>query len=329
MKPKVFISQFMPAQGVELIRQHCDVDYHDATALSRRDFLDRAREADGLVVFMTDSVDAAMIEECPKLKVIASFGKGFDNIDIGACHRRNIVVTVNIDELTHSTADMAIGLLLAVSRNILPSDRAIRKAEFRGWHPTHFLGNDFHHSRLGIFGLGAIGQAIARRARGFDVKVSYYDPVRKPDSEEKLDLTFMDKDRLLSENDFIILAVGLCAETIRLIGRQELAIIKPGSYLINIGRGSVVDESAVGEALRSGKLRGYAADVFAFEDALSPDKPGYIPDELLTVRDNTVFTSHLGTGTIEARNNLAVSTALQLVSALHGESPAGIVNKLS
>jgi lactate dehydrogenase-like 2-hydroxyacid dehydrogenase len=272
---------------------------------------------------MTDTVDAAIINKCPRLKAIASFGKGFDNIDIEACSRRNIVVTVNIDELTHSTADMAIGLLLALSRNILPSDRSIRNSEFRGWHPTCFLGNDFHHSRLGIVGLGAIGQAIARRAKGFDATVSYHDPVRKPETEEKLGLTFMDKDRLLRENDFIVLAVGLSPATIRLIGRREMEIIKPGSYLINIGRGSLVDEAAVAVALRSGKLRGYAADVFAFEDALNSDRPGYIHDILVADRERTVFTSHLGTGTIEARNNLAVATALQLVSALHGGTPAG------
>lgn len=270
----------MPSQGLELISQHCDVDYHDATVLSRREFLERAREADALVVFMTDTVDADIINQCPKLKVISSFGKGYDNIDIDACAQRNIIVTVNIDELTHSTADMAIGQLLALSRNILPSDRSIRQGNFKGWHPTHFLGNDFHHSRLGIIGLGAIGQAIARRAKGFDVTVSYFDAVRKPDCEKELGVIFMDKDQLLSDNDYIVLAVGLSDQTLHLIGQQEMETIRPGSYLINIGRGSVVDEAAVNAALRTGKLRGYAADVFAFEDTFNTQKPGYIHDDL-------------------------------------------------
>ena len=137
----------------------------------------------------------------------------------------------------------------------------------------------------------------------------------------------MDKDQLLSDNDYIVLAVGLSDQTLHLIGQQEMETIRPGSYLINIGRGSVVDEAAVNAALRTGKLRGYAADVFAFEDTFNTQKPGYIHDGLVADREKTVFTSHLGTGTIEARNRLAVATALQLVSALHGGAPEGIVTK--
>lgn len=331
MKPKVFISQWMPQKGVELIKEYCEIDYHsDVNPLPKEQFIERAKKADALVMFVTDKIDAEIVSKCPKLRIISSFGKGYDNIDVKACSEKDILVIINRESLTNSTADLAIGLILSLCRNILPGDRHIRNREFKGWHPTNLLGRDFHHSKLGIIGLGLIGAAIARRAKGFDVEVSYYDIERKEKLEQDLDIKYCDNlNDLLSQNDFIVVACDLRSENHHLINANTMGYIKPGSYLINISRGSVVDERAVAEALKAGKLSGYAADVFEFEDIPRDTMTPYIQESLLMDLDRTVFTPHIGTGTKEAREQLAVSTAQQLLLALQGKRPAGALNNVT
>ncbi|WNC15467.1 NAD(P)-dependent oxidoreductase [Brevibacillus brevis] len=326
-KPKVFISHWMPAIGVDMIRQHCEVDYYDGTVpLDKREFIARAADADALLVFVPDVIDAEILDHCPKVKVISSFGKGYDNIDVGACSRRGILVTINPDALTDSTADLAIGLLLALSRNILPGDAHVRRKAFAGWHATNLLGKDFHHSTLGIIGMGAIGEAIAARAKGFQTEMWYTDVQRFPEKEEKWGIRYTDLQSLLEQSDFVIVAVNLVPETYHLIGGDQLQRMKPGSCLINISRGSTVDEAAVARSLQAGHLGGYASDVFAFEDPSNPHRPGYIAEELLSRQTDTVFTPHIGTGTLQARDRLAVSSANQLLAALKGDRPTGAVN---
>jgi len=172
LKPVVFITQWMPEEGVEMLKQYCQVTMNEGTdPLPKEEIIRRTGEAHVLLYFVSDHIDEEIIAGCPNLKVAASFGKGYDNLDLEACTRRNICATINPHALTDSTADMAIALILAVSRNILPSDRFVREGNFRGWHPTHFLGHDFHHATLGIIGLGDVGQAVARRAYGFDVRI--------------------------------------------------------------------------------------------------------------------------------------------------------------
>ncbi|BCJ87988.1 NAD(P)-dependent oxidoreductase [Effusibacillus dendaii] len=329
-RPKVFISQWMPPIGVDMIRQYCDVDYYNGTTpLSKQDFISRAKEADALLIFMCDTIDGQIVQSIPNVRVISSFGKGYDNIDVTACTAQNILVTINPDALTDSTADIAIGLILSLARNILPSDSSIRSGKFNGWHATNFLGRDFHHSRLGIIGFGAIGQAIARRAKGFDTEICYYDVVRQTAAEQELGAVYKPLEELLNQSDFLVVAVNLQPDTIHLLSRNELQQVKPGSFLINISRGSIVDEQAVAEALDDGRLQGYAADVFEFEDRMVPQRPSYIPSSLLEMREKTVFTPHIGTGTIEARERLAVSSANQLLAALHGQIPSGAVNRVN
>jgi len=326
MRQKVFISHYMPDIGLEMIRQHFEVDYWCGSALSKTEFIARAKDATALVIFMTDFIDAEIIENCSKLKVISSFGKGYDNIDVAACTRQGILVTNNPDDLTASTADLAIALLLALCRNVVSSDAYIRTGKFGGWHPFHFLGSDFHGKTLGLIGFGAIGQAIARRAKGFDVNLYYYDVERKPEAEHILAVQYAPLAKLLANSNFVIIAVNLCENTRHLLSSKEIASLRPGSYLINISRGSTVDEAAVAEALLSGHLRGYAADVFEFEDQVIKQRPDYINEKLLHCTGQTVFTPHIGTGTVDARQQLSVSTAKQLICALKGEKPTGAIN---
>jgi lactate dehydrogenase-like 2-hydroxyacid dehydrogenase len=328
-KPKVFISHYMPEVGVDMIREHCEIDYYSGTEpLTKSEFIARASQADAVLAFVCDYIDEDIVVQCPRVQVISSFGKGFDNIDVDACTRRNILVTVNPDALTESTADLAIGLLLSVSRNILNGDRHVRGGQFQGWHATHCLGKDFHNSKLGIIGFGAIGQAIARRAKGFDTTIRYYDVVRKDDAEVKIGASYSDMAMLLAESDFIVVAVDLRPDNVHLLGREQLRMMNHGSYLINISRGSIVDEAAIAEALQQGSIQGYAADVFEFEDRIIPDRPEYIGVGLLDLLQQTVFTPHIGTGTLQARDRLAISSATQLLKALQGDLPSGAVNGL-
>lgn len=326
-RPRVFISHWMPEIGLDLLREHFEIDYNNGTeALSKEEFIERAQFADALVIFVADTIDREIIERCPKLRVISSFGKGYDNIDLQACRDANIMITVNPDSLTESTADLAIGLLLALCRNIIPADVHVRKKCFKGWHATNYLGKDFHSSKLGIVGFGAIGRAIAKRAKAFDACISYYDVVRSPEYEKLVGATYAESlEQLLVENDFIILAVDYQPNNYHLINKQQINRIKKGSILVNICRGSVIDENAVCAALQEGNLWGYASDVFEFEDRLIPQRPQYIPDELLLQAERTVFTPHIGTGTVEARERLSLSTARQLIDALGGKVPTGLV----
>lgn len=329
-RPKVFISQWMPEAGIKLIQEYCDVDYNNSIEpIEHQEFIRRAKDAEALVIFVSDTISEEIIKECPKLKVISSFGKGYDNIDMEACNRNNIIVTVNPSSLTDSTADLAIALLLTLCRNIIPSDYHVRTKEFKGWHATNCLGKDFHHSKLGIIGLGTIGKAIAKRAKAFETEISYYDVVRSIDFEKQNGLTYISSiEELLSQNDFIILAVDYQPENYHLIDENRINIMKKDSILINICRGSIVDETAISKALNEGSIWGYASDVFEFEDKLIPEHPKYIPESLLEQREKTVFTPHIGTGTVEAREKLALSTAEQLISAINGEVPTGAVNHL-
>lgn len=176
MRPKVFISHWMPEAGVEIIKEYCDVDYYDETVpLKKEELIERTKDKDALVCFVPDYIDREVIKHCPNVRVISSFGKGYDNIDVKTCTDNNILVLINKQALTESTADLAIGLLLSMSRNILLGDKHVRSGEFTGWHAQNFLGKDFHHGKLGIIGFGEIGKAIAKRATGFDAEISYYE----------------------------------------------------------------------------------------------------------------------------------------------------------
>lgn len=328
-KPKVLVTHWMPSIGIERLKEVCEVEYNGNTeVLCKEELIQRAKHADAALIFVPDTIDREVAESCPNLHVISSFGRGFDNIDVDACSEQGIQVTVNPSALTDSTADLAIGLMLSLSRNIMTADSHVREGKFAGWHATHLLGRDFHHSRIGIIGMGNIGKAIARRAIGFDVEIVYTDVEPLHEKNQIPGMNYVTLPELLAMSDYIVIATNLTKESYRLIGNAQLAQIKPGSFLINIARGSIVDEQAVAEALNTGRLAGYAADVFEFEDPMNPVRPKNIPRDLLVLADKTVFTPHLGTGTIEARERLAISSTDQLLTALRGEVPTGAVNRV-
>jgi lactate dehydrogenase-like 2-hydroxyacid dehydrogenase len=326
-RPRVFVAQWMPAAGVDLLRSQFDLDEAGSLGpLPKAEFLARASCAEALIAFVSDYVGPDVIDRAPSIRMVASFGKGFDNIDVAACTRRGILVTINPEALTESTADLALGLILATRRKIVAGDRHVRSGRFRGWHPRDCLGHEFHGTDLGIVGFGPIGQAIARRALAFGVRVSYCDPVRRRDVESSLGIGCCDFAALLSGSDTVVLAANLREGNRHIIDRDAIARMRPGAVLVNIGRGSLVDEAAVADALATGALGGFAADVFEFEDESVAGRPQSIHSRLLDPAYSTVLTPHIGTGTAEARERLAISTAEQLLAAFRGEVPSGAVN---
>ncbi len=280
------------------------------------------------MAFMPDKIDQELLDCCPNLKIVAGALKGYDNIDIKACTERGVLVTVVPDLLTAPTADMAVALLLTLTRKIPAGDMLVRSKKFNGWRPILY-GAGLQGKNAGIIGFGRLGRAIARRLTAFDLDVYCYDPHQyNHDPERFWEHAFIMTDlaNLLQVSDFIFLAAPLLPGTIHLIDETKLSQIKPGAFIINVGRGSVVDEKALEPVLKSGRLAGYAADVFEFEDLSLPDRPSGIPEFLLEFRDRTVFTPHLGSATREARLAIEKSAAASIIDFLRGTIPGNTLN---
>ncbi|GIX48829.1 MAG: D-glycerate dehydrogenase [Candidatus Tectimicrobiota bacterium] len=319
MKPKVLITRLLPEAALALVRQACEVQLDpDDRALSPAELRQAVADKEGIICLITDRIDASVLEAGPRLKVVANVAVGYDNIDVAAATRRGIVVTNTPGVLTETTADLAWGLLLSVARRIPEGDRFVRAGQWTEWKLMLMLGHDVYGQTLGIVGLGRIGQAVARRARGFGMTVLYHNRRRvSPALEAELGATWVELPTLLQRSDFVSLHVPLTAETTHLIGEAELRLMRPTAYLINTARGAVVDEAALIRALQEGWIAGAALDVFAHE----PEVP-----EALTQLDNVVLTPHIGSASVATRTRMAVMAAQNLVAALRGERPPHVVN---
>jgi phosphonate dehydrogenase len=295
--------------------------------LPREEVLRRCAEALGVMVFMPDHVDEAFLAAAPRLRVVAAALKGYDNCDVSACTRRRVWFTIVPDLLSAATAELTVVLLLSVSRHILEGDRLVRGGSFAGWRPILY-GTGLAGRTVGLVGMGALGQAVARRLAGFDTRLLYSDPKPAPAAQNGWNAERVELPVLFERSDFVVLLTPLTRATFHLINRATLATFKLGSYLINTGRGSVVDEEAVAEALAAGRLSGYAADVFAMEDWARPDRPRRIPSALLDDPSRTLFTPHLGSAVDDVRRDIALAAARDILQALRGKLPAGAVNRL-
>ncbi len=283
--------------------------------------------ADALMAFMPDVVDEEFLSACPRLKVVAAALKGYDNFDVRAMTERGIWFTIVPDLLTEPTAELAVALLLGLTRRLLEGDDFVRSGAFRGWRPELY-GTGLHDRPVGIIGMGAVGRAIARRLSGFGIEIHYYDsrPLEKSDELDQR-VTYLPLNQLLRVSDFVILCVPLAADSFHLLNERAIAAMKPGSYLVNVGRGSVVDEQAVAKALDSGQLAGYAADVFEMEDAQRVNRPDCIPTALLKNRSKTLFTPHLGSAVADVRRRIELRAALNILQALRGATPRDAINR--
>ena len=275
--------------------------------------------AEALMVFMPDRVDAAVLDAAPKLRIVAGALKGYDNLDVDACAERGIWLTYVPDHLTEATAELALTLALGLLRRVGPGDRVVRAGDFAGWRPILY-GSTLVGARVGIVGMGLVGAAAARRFQALGSTVVGCDP-HVPEAHED------DLDALLASCDVIVLAAPLLPETEGLLDADAIARMRPGAYLVNVARGSIVDEAAVAAALADGHLAGYAADVFAVEDRSRPDRPRSIPAALLEQHDKTLFTPHLGSAVHDVRVAIEGDALASILDALGGTAPRNALNR--
>jgi len=320
-KPKVLVTSRIPDEGMRLLEEHCDVKVFDYEGVFPRDMLLReVKGVDAIVCLLADKIDGEVMDAAgPKLKVVANYAVGFDNIDVDAATKRGVMVTNTPGVLTDTTADLAWALILATARRVVEGDKFLRQGKFKGWKPMLLLGTDVHHATLGIIGFGNIGRAVARRAIGFDMKVIYYSAHRAPrELERQLNAEYRLLDDLLKEADFISIHVPLTRETRHLIGERELKMMKHEAYLINTARGPIVDEKALAKALKEGWIRGAGLDVFEREPEVEPD---------LLELDNVILLPHLGSASYATRAKMATMAAENVLKALKGEVPPNLVNR--
>ena len=284
------------------------------------------RTASGLMAFMTDRIDDGFLAGCPSLKIIGAALKGYDNIDVAAATMRGVWVSICDDLLTVPTAEHAIGLMLALGRNMLEGDREIRSRGFHGWRPRHY-GIGLYGSNVGIVGFGKVGQAIASRLVAFGCQIRAYDNSASEVPDELAGhVTRSALEPLLAASDFVVLALPLLASTQHLINADTIAMMKPGALLINPARGSLVDEAAVAAAVARGHLKGYAADVFECEDWARPDRPATIDPQVLELTGSTVLTPHVGSAVVHVRRQIEASAAENIIAALQNKRPPGAIN---
>lgn len=281
--------------------------------------LKKVQDVEGLLALLTDKIDAGLMEAAPKLKVISNLAVGYDNIDIPEATRRGIVVGNTPGVLTETTADFAFALLMAAARRVAEADGFTRKGLWKTWGPMVMLGQDIHHATMGIVGLGRIGVEIAKRAKGFDMEVLYYDPLRRSEVEKELGVEYISElSTLLSRSDFISLHLPLCPETHHLIGAAEFAAMKSSAILVNTSRGSIVDQEALYQALKSHQIFAAAIDVTEIEP-ISPEDP------LLTL-DNVIIAPHIASASFTTRTSMATMAAANLIAGLRGQIPPNCVN---
>ncbi len=327
MPPKVVVANRVHDEVIDYLAAHCEVLANpEPEPFSRRQLLRRAKDADALIAFMTERVDESFLRQCPRLRIIACALKGSDNFDVAACTGHGVWVTIVQDLLTAPTAELAVGLMIALARHIVAGDRFIRTGKFAGWRPK-FYGGSLDGGTVGLLGAGAVGTAIARRLGGFECRLLYHDERRlPPDREDRLRLQRVSLSELVGRSDFLVVAVPLNAATQHLVDVKLLKAARPGCYLINPARGSVVDEEAVAEALESGRLGGYAADTFEMEDWARADRPATIAPRLIG-SDKTVLTPHLGSAVDDIRRGIAMAAARSVVQCLQGQRPDGAINE--
>ncbi len=318
-KPSILISRLLPEEALAQARSRAAVDVHEADKpLERSELVARLRGRQGLVCLITDTIDVPLLDACPGLKVVSNVAVGFNNIDVAAATQRGVVVTNTPDVLTETTADFAWTLLMATARRVVEADRYVREGKFTQWEFMLLLGGDIHSKTLGIVGFGRIGRAMARRALGFNMRVLYQDAVAADAATEKeLRATRVDTATLLRESDFVTLHTPLLPETQHLINAQSLRTMKKTAYLVNASRGPVVDEAALAQALKEGRIAGAGIDVFEREPEVHPALIG-LP--------NVVLSPHIASASSDTRVKMARLAVDNCLAVLEGRTPPTPVN---
>ncbi len=325
--PKIVVTNPVFPETRALLEGHATVVANPAIEpWSYQEVRQRCRDAAGLMAFMNDRIDAAFLAACPRLRVVGAALKGFDNIDVEAATNAGVWLTIVPDLLTVPTAELAIGLMLALGRNIVAGDQGIKKRGFNGWR-AQLYGAGLAGTTVGIVGFGFVGRAIAERLAGFQCRLLAYDrSVTGTLAKSWPYVTMTSFADVIVNSDYVVLALPLTADTTHLINAETIAAMKAGARLVNPARGSLVDESAVADAIAHGQLAGYAADAFECEDWAIEDRPTRVDPRLTTPSAPTVFTPHIGSGVTEVRREIELSAARSIIDVLAGRVPYGAVN---
>jgi glyoxylate reductase len=314
-KPKVFVSRLIPAEGLDLIQEFCEADIWPAELPPpHEEIIKRVHDVEGIVSLLTDKMDAAVMDAAPHLKVLSNMAVGVDNVDVAAATVRKLPVGNTPGVLTDATADQTFALLLAAARHVVEGEKFVRSGKWVTWSPGLLLGADLVGATLGIIGFGRIGQAAAKRARGFDLRVIYYDPRAQP----AFGASPIDLDALLRESDFVTLHVPLNSATHYLVNAEFLSKMKPTAILVNTSRGGVVDQSALYDALKSKRISAAALDV-------TEPEPLPMNSPLLEL-ENCLIVPHLGSASKQTRDMMSYLAAQNLIAGLRGERLPNCVN---
>jgi glyoxylate reductase len=317
---KIYVTRPVFDETIERLKRDVDVEANlEDRVLSKQQLIERLRDKDGALTLLTDAIDLEVLQAAPKLKVVANFAVGFNNVVIDTATKLGVAVTNTPGVLTETTADFAWALLMAAARHVAEGDKFARtKTPNWIWGPKMFLGHDVHGKTLGLIGLGRIGQAVARRAAGFNMRVVFYDSESIPETVIKeLGVTRVPLDELLRISDFISLHVPLFPETHHLLNDRTFGLMKPNCIVINTSRGPVVDEKALARAVREGKIAGAGLDVFEREPEIEP--------ELLKM-ESVVLAPHIASASHETRLKMCNMAADNLLAVLKGQRPPNLVN---
>lgn len=316
IKRSVYVTRSLFPDILEPLERKFAVEvWTGAQPVPRGVFVEKVSAAEGILTMLTDKVDSDLLDSAPLLKAVANMAVGYDNINIDECTRRGILVTNTPDVLTETTADLAFGLILAVARRIGEAERFLRAGRWDTWDPLLMVGTDVHGATLGIVGMGRIGRALARRARGFDMEVIYYSRTAKSDDPK---VRWVPLDLLLKESDLVSLHLPLSEQTVGVIGEREIALMKPTAILINTARGALIDEDALFQALASGRIGGAGLDVYRNEP-ISPASP-------LLQLENVVLLPHIGSASLSTRRLMAATAVRCLTAALSDGDVPNLVN---
>lgn len=323
MKPKILVARAIFPEVLDHLSQYFEVEANQEDwVLSEEELAVKLRDKQGIFATLSERMSDKVMQASPQLKAVCNMAVGYNNIDVEAATRAGIVVTNTPDVLNETTADFAWALLMATARRVTASERWLRDGQWKKWRYDSFLGTDLHGSTLGILGMGRIGQAIARRSMGFDMRVIYHNRSRLPqDLEERANhARYVAKEELFAQADHVVLTVPYSPQVHHIVGRADLALMKPTATLVNIARGGVVDDSALIQALKDGRPGAAGLDVFENEPAFYP--------EFLTL-PNAVLTPHIASASERTRRAMAMCAADNLVAVLTGLAPLTPVNSVA
>ncbi|WP_152655039.1 D-glycerate dehydrogenase [Oceanobacillus sp. CFH 90083] len=317
-KPKVYITRMVDEKYLEAYRDQLDIRMWEKAdePVSRETLYKELADADALFTVLSDAVDEDLLSKAPRLKIVANMAVGYDNIDLEACRKYNVAAANTPDVLSETTADLGFSLMMATARRIVEADAWVKQDKWQSWAPFFFAGTDIYGKTLGIVGMGRIGEAIAKRATGFDMNIQYHNRSRKKEAEEQLHAKYVSFEELLKTSDFVMTVVPHTKETDKLFNQAAFEKMKSSAIFINISRGKVVDEDALANALKTGEIQAAGLDVFE-EEPIRADHP-------LVSLDNTVCIPHIGSASVETRAKmvqLCMDNILAVVSGKEAITP--------